>query len=31
MKVLDHVPPTMETLVKNILELVNPPDWGLRF
>ena len=28
MKVLHHVPPTMETFVKNILEMVNMPAYG---
>nr|DAT29989.1 MAG TPA: hypothetical protein [Caudoviricetes sp.] len=28
MKVLDHVPPTMETFVKNILEMVDMPAYG---
>lgn len=28
MKVLDHVPPTMETLVKNIFELIDMPEYG---
>lgn len=28
MKVLDHVPSTMETFVKNIFQIINMPDWG---
>lgn len=28
MKVLDHVPSTMETLVKNIFELIDMPEYG---